>query len=306
MSTLRHPHIVQFMGLCYLSGSKLPSLIMERMETSLHDLLESGTKLPLSLKRALLLDVAKGLYYLHSRSPPIIHRDLTATNILLNSSLVAKIGDLGVARIIEPDKLKTTVLTRAPGSIIYMPPEALSKVATYDTSLDVFSFGNIALFTLTQKFPIVYEAATTDPETGNMTALSEIKRRESGFQILHHQFETKQVYITLTSDCLHNIAGNRPSAKALVERLSSIPTEDSNEDFRVLSNLELVKRMLTLKEENKHLSDQVTNLSQQISSIEEDCKKKLQDQISAIEEKLNVAEVHYYACVKEINFRRET
>jgi serine/threonine protein kinase len=298
MSALRHPHIVQFMGVCYLPGSpsKLPSLIMERMETSLHSLLESGTKLPLSLKRSFLIDVAKGLYYLHSRSPPIIHRDLTATNVLLNSSLVAKIADLGVARIVNLDQLKAIILTRAPGNVIYMPPEALAKVAEYDTSLDVFSFGNIVLFTLTQKFPEVDTATITDSVTEKVTGLSEVDRRKSGFDILKRQFSTmtKKAYIELTSDCLNNVAKKRPSAKGLVERLSSIPTEDSSEDFKALGNLELTKRTLHLKEENKHLSDQVSSLSQQVLSVEEDCKRNLQDQINAIEGRLNEAQVCSY------------
>jgi serine/threonine protein kinase len=296
MGELRHPHIVQFMGVFYPPGSpsKLPLLIMERMETSLQNLLESGTELPLSLKRSLLLDVAKGLYYLHSQSPPIIHRDLTATNVLLNSSLVAKIADLGVARIIDLDQLKAKILTTAPGNVIYMPPEALTKVAEYDTSLDVFSFGNIALFTLTQKFPEVDSATVTDYVTGKVTGLSEADRRKSGFDILKHQFSTKKAYIELTSDCLNNVAKKRPSAKGLVERLSGIPTDDSSEDFKALGNLELAKRCLILKEENKCLSDQVSSLSQQVSSIEEDCKRNLQDQINAIEERLNEAQVYSY------------
>lgn len=308
MSALRHPHIVQFMGVCYLPGSqsKLPSLIMERMETSLHNLLESGTEFPLSLKRGILLDVAKGLYYLHSRSPQaIIHRDLTATNVLLNSSLVAKIADLGVARIVDLDQLKAKILTTAPGNVIYMPPEALTKVANYTTSLDVFSFGNILLFTLTQKFPEVDSATITDSATEKVTGLSEIDRRKSGFEILRRQFSTvtKKAYIELTSDCLRNVAKNRPSAKDLVERLSSISAEDSDEDFKALGKLDLVKGMLDLKEENKCLSDQVSTLSQQVSSIEEDCKRSMRDQIDAIEGRLNEAQVcNYYAYMYVVSY----
>ena len=302
MSTLRHPHIVQFMGVCYLPESKLPSLVMERMETSLHNLLESlpsDTELPLSLKRSLLLGVANGLLYLHTRSPPIIHRDLTATNVLLNSSLVAKIADLGVARIIDlrPDQLKATILTRAPGNIIYMPPEALSKITKYDTSLDIFSFGNIALFTLTQKFPDVDGPTTTDLKTGNITGLSEIQRRKNGFEILLRQFETKKTYITLTSDCLQNVPASRPSATVLVKRLTSIPTGSVSDDDDALSYLELMKRMIVHKEENKRLSDQIHHLSEKESSIRARCKTELQDQINAIEGRLNEAQV-YYAITK--------
>ena len=92
MSTLRHPHIVQFLGICTLPGSRLPALVMERLLTSLHDLLETRPNIPLGLKRSFLYDTARGLTYLHTRSPPLIHRDLSARNVLLNSAMTAKIS----------------------------------------------------------------------------------------------------------------------------------------------------------------------------------------------------------------------
>ena len=90
MSTVRHPHIVQFLGVCFPPGSRLPALIMEKLFIDLHNLLENNPNIPLSMKQDILLDVAKGLTYLHTRSPAIIHRDLSARNVLLNSAMVAK------------------------------------------------------------------------------------------------------------------------------------------------------------------------------------------------------------------------
>jgi len=111
MSGLRHPHIVQFLGICFLQNSNLPVLIMEFLLTSLDELLESKPDIPLYLKRSILRDVACGLVYLHNYSPPIVHRDLSSRNILLNSSMVAKITDLGVARILNlrPGQLAATM-----------------------------------------------------------------------------------------------------------------------------------------------------------------------------------------------------
>ena len=151
MSDLRHPHLVQFLGVCFLPDSTLPVLVMERLLTNLDDLLENSPDIPLPLKRSILADVARGLVYLHSRSPPVIHRDLSAKNVLLNSAMVAKITDLGNARIVnfKPGQLART-LSRIPGTMVYMPPEAFEDTSKYGPSLDSFSFGHLSLFTITQ------------------------------------------------------------------------------------------------------------------------------------------------------------
>ena len=151
MAELRHPHIVQFLGLCFLEGSVLPVLVMEQLDSNLDNLLEGIPGLPLAIKRSLLADVIRGLLYLHTRHPPVIHRDLSCRNVLLTSSLVAKISDLGNARIVNlrPGQLART-LTRIPGTFVYMPPEAFDESSQYGPRLDIFSFGHLALFTLTQ------------------------------------------------------------------------------------------------------------------------------------------------------------
>ena len=151
ISSLRHPNITQFLGLCFLSSTQLPLLVMERLERSLHDLLEHMLSLPLFLKHSVLEGVASGLVYLHKREPPVIHRDLTAKNVLLTSSLQAKITDLGNSRIIDmrPGQFAKT-LSQLPGTLVYMPPEALSDAHRYGPSFDVFSFGHLTLYTVTQ------------------------------------------------------------------------------------------------------------------------------------------------------------
>ncbi len=151
MAGLRHPNITQFLGLCFLEGSDLPLLVMERLEMSVDDLLECSPNIPLAVKISILTDTGSGLVYLHSRVPPIVHRDLTARNILLTSSLTAKITDMGNSRIVtlKPTQLAQT-LSKNPGTTVYMPPEALSESHRYGPSLDVFSFGHLALYILTQ------------------------------------------------------------------------------------------------------------------------------------------------------------
>ena len=125
MSTLRHPNLVQFLGVTFFSGSRLPALVMERLLTSLHDLLAPDTPPPrdavsplaffsMALKCSVLQDVARGLAYLHEQSPPIIHRDFTARNILLNSRMVAKIAMVGGPGIMPVSRAAVTI----PGALI--------------------------------------------------------------------------------------------------------------------------------------------------------------------------------------------
>lgn len=151
MSSLCHPNITRFIGLCFIVDSRLPVLVMEKLDGNLDDLLETVPCIPLALKRSILEDIAKGLRFLHTHSQQIIHRDLTAKNVLLTSTLVAKITDLGNSRIVhlQAGQLVQT-MSRLPGTLVYMPPEAFSFTTRYGPSLNVFSFGHLALFTLTQ------------------------------------------------------------------------------------------------------------------------------------------------------------
>lgn len=147
MADLRHPNITLFLGVCLLPSCQLPVLIMERLEGNVHDLLETVPNIPIIMKQSILEDTAKGLLYLHKHNPQIIHRDLTAKNVLLSSSMVAKITDFGNCRILnlQPGQMAQN-LSKMPGTQVYMPPEASGAPVCYDHSLDIFSFGHLALF----------------------------------------------------------------------------------------------------------------------------------------------------------------
>jgi len=117
---LRHPNVVQFLGIYYKPGSPIPILVMEKMDMSLRSTVEQNPEIPISVKLSILLDVSLGLQYLHCHRPPIVHRDLSSNNILLTTFLKAKISDLGVAKVITPDRKKS--LTKLPGTADFMPP----------------------------------------------------------------------------------------------------------------------------------------------------------------------------------------
>ena len=147
-------NIVQCKGVAFLPNRSLPVLLMERLETNLHTyvLQKGNSDLPRDSKVSILFDTASGLHYLHSHKYAIIHRDLTAKNVLLDSQLRAKITDFSNSRIMDPDdtNINAQKLTHQPGTLVYMLPEALESVPRYSFSLDVFSFGHLSVFTITQ------------------------------------------------------------------------------------------------------------------------------------------------------------
>ena len=240
LSRLRHPHIVQFLGVCYLPGSRLPLLVMERLFTSLDELLENkDIVIPFDAKLSFLRDVAKGLIFLHGQTPAVIHRDLTARNVLLNTGMVAKIADLGVARIvnIQPGKLAAT-MTRNPGNIVYMPPEAAEDTARYSAVLDMFSYGNLAVFTLTQTFPDLKAATYFDTNSQKIIARSEVERRDDLFQQLYEELEEEHKLVTLSKQCLSNNPAERPTADQALQRLARVHPTERNWDKTKLELLQ--------------------------------------------------------------------
>ena len=161
LSQLRHPNVVHFVGVHYGRNQDDMSLIMECLDTDLASYLETQPNIPIEVKLSILLDVSYGLLYLHTCSPPIIHRDLTAPNILLTRDKRAKIADLGVSKLLEPRTQAAMMQTKAPGTHFYMPPEALMENPKYDEKLDIFSFAHLALYVVNQVFPEVFEVPNT-------------------------------------------------------------------------------------------------------------------------------------------------
>ena len=234
MSTLHHPNIIQFLGVAFFPDSRLPALVMERLLTSLHDLLAPDTPPPrdavpplaffsMALKCSVLQDVARGLAYLHGQSPPIIHRDLSARNVLLNSGMVAKIADLGVARIV-PRMSAAVTMTKGPGASVYMPPEATAPATSnkekskYDASIDIFSLGVVTIFAIGETFPCDPLAATyLDEDSGLLVARTEQQRRSEYMESVYKklracgQLREDHPFIRLIELCLHNGPRNRPS-----------------------------------------------------------------------------------------------
>jgi len=218
-SSLRHPNIVQFLGVYYPHNSstgrnQLPVMVMEMMADSLTSLVGKHENIPVHIKFSIVHDVSLGLCYLHNQSPPIVHRDLSPNNILLTVHHVAKISDLGVAKVIKADNTKT--MTKAPGTLDFMPPESLSITPVYGPPMDVFSFAGIVLHTFNQEWPSPSDQVTFDPKTREMVALSEVKRRE---HCLNKMTGEAVVLKPLVMVCLDNDPAVRPNIVDVCEKI---------------------------------------------------------------------------------------
>ena len=233
MSSLRHPNIVQFLGICFFNEGTVPVIVMECLDANLETLLTQTTNLSTPAKIKVLLDVAKGLVYLHTLSPPIIHRDLTARNVLLTNTLLAKIGDLGNSRMIESNTL-TNTLSSYPGTLVYMPPEAMATPPLYNEKLDIFSYGHLALYTALQDFPCqLLLGVYHDPKKPNkIYARNEVERRFRYVENLRMRFGPHHTFTKLVTECLHNHPETRPSAVEVLQKLQALQKEHGSEAMR--------------------------------------------------------------------------
>ena len=222
-SALGHPNIVTFLGVYNPGGqSLLPVLVMERMQESLTSVVEKYPNIPMYVKLSMLLDVSRGLWYLHAHHPPIVHRDLSPNNVLLTSQFVAKISDLGVAKVIQADSKKTK--TRAPGTVDFMPPEALLETPEYGPPLDVFSYGGVILHVVNQEWPKPLHYVMTDPKTKKRVALSEAQRRQEHIDKMSGGPAGLQ---SLAEQCLDDDSAVRPPISDVSERMKRMKEVES-------------------------------------------------------------------------------
>jgi len=217
-SYLIHPKIVRFFGVFYSrSQSDIPAMVMEMMDTSLTSYLKRPpSQVHLTSKATILRDVGRGLCYLHSLKPPIIHHDLSPNNVLLkfipdstnseDNALIAKIADLGVAKIIKlENKSMHNKLTKLPGTVDFMSPESMADDPVYGTPMDAFSYGGIMLFMATHEWPTPSEQAKV---AEILVAFTEVERRRKYFD----KFDGEMIALKPLVECLlSNDPAERPS-----------------------------------------------------------------------------------------------
>ncbi|EXB54095.1 putative LRR receptor-like serine/threonine-protein kinase [Morus notabilis] len=182
ISALQHPNLVRLYGCC-IEGNQL-LLIYEYLENNslaraLFGSSEHRLHLDWPTRQKICVGIARGLVYLHEESRlKIVHRDIKATNVLLDKDLNAKISDFGLAKLDEEEN--THISTRIAGTIGYMAPEYAMRGYLTDKA-DVYSFGVVALEIVSGKsntnyrpkeeFVYLLDWAYVQQEQGNLLEL---------------------------------------------------------------------------------------------------------------------------------------
>ncbi|XP_073058352.1 G-type lectin S-receptor-like serine/threonine-protein kinase SD2-5 [Primulina eburnea] len=144
IGSIHHVNLVRLIGFCADKSHRL--LVYEYMcNVSLDRWIYTPTSLDWNLRRRIILDIAKGLAYLHEDCrQKIIHLDIKPQNILLDENFNAKLSDFGLSKLI--DRNQSQVVTTMRGTPGYLAPEWLSSIIT--EKVDVYSFGVVILETL--------------------------------------------------------------------------------------------------------------------------------------------------------------
>ncbi|MCG8623384.1 MAG: protein kinase, partial [Proteobacteria bacterium] len=284
LSTIRHPNIIQYLGMYQDSDTHLPVLLMELMDDSLTHFLESSPQpIMYHIQVNICHDVTLALSFLHSNG--IVHRDLSGNNVLLISNVRAKVTDFGMASLKDFRATNCTrSFTTCPGTDVYMPPEAVQDKPVYTEKIDCFSFGVIAIQIMTRLFPQPGDRRKKiEIENVGLVEkrISEQERRQNHIS----KVDPNNPLLAIALDCLKDEDAKRPSAQDLCISVATLKEmqkyiECNREEFQqkcktttavLLDNEELSKGHLALIEKLQTESDrEMEKLRDQLEQVEKE------------------------------------
>ena len=200
MSQVRHPNLLLLIGAVLTAEREGPLIVTELLDTSLRSAYEGGS-LEERSKLPVLRDVASALTYLHSHHTPILHRDVSSANVLLEAirhdrQWKSKLSDFGSAN------LSHLASTPAEGSAVYAAPEVSTEDRSRQTAkIDVYSFGVLVCEVCLCRFP---------PERRQFPSmLSEVRH-------------TTPKLFPLSRDCTSHTHQDRPTMREVLQRIDQI------------------------------------------------------------------------------------
>ncbi|XP_012437718.1 integrin-linked protein kinase 1 [Gossypium raimondii] len=215
---LRHPNIVQFLGVLKHSD-RLIFLTEYLRNGSLYDILKKKGRLDTKTAISYALDIARGMNYLHQHNPhAIIHRDLTPRNVLQDEAGRLKVTDFGLSKIAQEKDSYGYKMTGGTGSYRYMAPEVYRR-ESYGKSVDVFSFALI-LHEMFQGGPS--NRAETAEQIADKRAYEDSRPPLSSFLY-------PEPIKMLLKECWHKNPDCRPTFGEIISQLEVIEQDFQNE-----------------------------------------------------------------------------
>ncbi|WRX32504.1 Serine-threonine/tyrosine-protein kinase [Theobroma cacao] len=225
-------------------------LVYEFMSNgTLRDHLSAKSKEPLSFAMRLRVSLgsAKGILYLHTEAdPPIFHRDIKASNILLDSKFTAKVADFGLSRLAPvPDvegALPTHVSTVVKGTPGYLDPEYFLTHKLTDKS-DVYSLGVVFLELLTGMQPISHGKNIV--REVNVAYHSGMIFSVVDGRMGSYPSECVEKFVTLALKCCQDETDSRPSMADVVRELENIWLMMPESEIGVPESIDTVPEKMT-------------------------------------------------------------
>ncbi|MBA0782670.1 hypothetical protein Gotri_000520 [Gossypium trilobum] len=222
-SQLRHKNLVQLIGWCHEKKELL--LVYEFMLNGSLDshLFDRERLLEWRVRYDIAQGLASSLHYLHFECKScVLHRDIKASNVLLDSNFNAKLGDFGLARIVSHEKAPQS--TKFGGTLGYMAPEYVSS-GTASQETDVYSFGIVALEIACGRRPIVANANRNEINIVEWLwgLYAKAKHIEAADPRLEGKFNQQQMerLMIVGLSCAHPDFNSRPSIKQVIRMLNS-------------------------------------------------------------------------------------
>ena len=242
LERIRHPNIVQYLGLCIDPESRLPALLMELLDECLTKMLErSQTPLAYFAEVNICHDIALAVAYLHSND--IIHRDLSSNNVLVIAKSRAKVTDFGMSKLAGAAPTMTP-LTMCPGTQAYMAPEALEEPPRYTNKLDVFSEGVMMIQVCTRLWPEPGPRSKTIQDLRSPTGMLQMPVLEPERRKKHiDMIDRSHPLLAIAIDCLRYQERERPSSEELCQRLAGLK-----------ENTEYVESVQQVEMEQNHIA----------------------------------------------------
>ena len=291
LSQIKHPNIVQYLGVYREPETNVPVLLMELMDESLTHFLESSQNPVLyHIQVNILHDTILALAFLHSNG--ITHRDMSSNNVLLIAGSRAKITDFGMSALTDAAASHLASMTQCPGTPAYMSPEALDEPPVYSEKLDCFSFGVLTIQVITREFPKPKDrfqtmelAHPTQPSRRYQARVlvPELERRQSHFKLIPAAHPLRPIAL----DCIKDRDAERPTAEQLCETLEQFKSTP----LYAPSVQQVRDRELQLKTQRKTIETKELQLQEQQVIIQvkdqlvQDKDRQIQDKVQQIQDK---------------------